>query len=99
MVSLGGSGEFGDVRAGFTGAALMADVGDVPRPIIAEALPNSSWAEEDVEAKAVAATAIRANSASKRAGLFLKLIVLPNNERPEETAREGDCIRILELLR
>jgi hypothetical protein len=69
------------------------------RPIIAEAFPNSSWAEEDVVARAVAATAISANSASNRAGLFLSLIALPSRERPEATTREGDCIRIWELLR
>jgi hypothetical protein len=94
MVSLGGCGAFGDVRVGFTGAALMAEDGVEPRPTIADAFPNSSWAEEDVEAKAVAATAIRANSASDRTGLFLSLIVLASNERPEEITREGDCVRI-----
>jgi hypothetical protein len=93
MVSLGSSGAFGAVRVGFTGAALMAEGAEL-RPIIAEAFPNSSWADEDVAAKAVAARAISANSASDRAGLFLSLIALPSHERPEENTREGDCIRI-----
>src|SRR5258705_3910373 len=102
MVSLGSSGAFGAVRVGFTGAVLMAEGAgaDVDRrPSIAEAFPNSSWAEDEVEAKAVAARAISANSASDRAGLFLSLIALPSHERPEENTSEGDCIRIWELLR
>jgi len=95
MMSLGGA--FGAVRVGFTGAALKEEGAGVDvdrRPIIAEAFPNSSWAEDDVAAKAVAARAISANSASDRTGLFLSLIALPNHERPGETTREGDCIRI-----
>jgi hypothetical protein len=64
------------------------------RPTIAEAFPNSSWAEDDVAANAVAARAISANSASDRAGLFPSLMAFPNHERAEETTREGDCIRI-----
>ncbi len=100
MVALGGSGAFGTVMVGFTGAALMAEgAGVEPRPTIAEAFPNSSWADEDVEAKAVTANAIRANSASDRTGLFLRLIVLVSNERQKETTREWDCVRIRELLR
>ncbi len=98
MVSLGGSGAFGDISVGFTGAALMAGAAVDRRPTIAEALPKSSWAEEDVAAKAVAAIAIRANSASDRTGLFLSLIVWVSNERTEETTRSGD-IRIRKLLR
>src|SRR6185503_4271526 len=99
MVSLGGNGAFGDISVGCTGAAGMAeDAGVKPRPTIAEALPKSSWAEEDVAAKAVAATAIRANSASDRTGLFFSLIVWASNERTEETTRSGD-IRIRKLLR
>src|SRR6185437_7533636 len=101
MVSLGGSGAFGDIIVPFTGAALMAEgagAGADRRPTIAEALPKSIWAEEDVAAKAVADTAIRTNSASDRTGLFFSLIVWASNERTEETTRSGD-IRIGKLLR
>jgi len=95
MVSLGGCGEFGDVRVGFAGAAFMAeDAGVAPSPNIADAFPKSTWAEEDVAAKAVAAAANTANSASKRTGLLLSLIVLLSNERLEEATKEGDCICI-----
>jgi hypothetical protein len=101
MVALGGGGALGGVRLGFTGAALMAAGAgaDVDRrPIIADALPNHSWpselADDEVEAKAVAATAIAHSSKSDRVGLFRSLIVLASNERQKETTMEGDCIRI-----
>jgi hypothetical protein len=99
MVALGGGGGFGVISAGFIGAALTAEgAGLEPRPIIADALPNHSWpsalADDEVEAKAVAATAITHSSKSDRAGLFRSLIVLTSNERQIETTREGDCIRI-----
>jgi hypothetical protein len=97
IVSLGGNGAFGDISVGFTGAALMAE-GVEPRPTIAEALPKSSCADEDVAAKAVAATAIRINSANDRTGLFLSLIVWVSSERTVETTWSGD-IRIGKLLR
>jgi hypothetical protein len=92
MVVLGGCGAFGAIRAAFIAAALVVVVaGAEPRPIIAEALPNSSWpielADDEVEAKAVAATAIRQSSKSDRTGLFLSLIVLASDERQKETTR------------
>jgi hypothetical protein len=70
-----------ELKTGLTRAALIAEGEGLP--IIAAALP-SNCGDDEAEASAVAATAIKQTSANDRAGFLFSLIMSASNRRQKE---------------